>query len=81
MTARLFPHQIKFEKPSTRMAMPVNCSTSAKLLSNATMYSGIADAMAKGPNPWVKETEVDATIARVFHFGDQLSGSLGSSDG
>ena len=48
-------HQIKLLKPRTRIATPVNCSTSARLESNASISSGILD-------------EVSESCQNHFHF-------------
>ena len=39
-------HQMKLLKPRTRIATPVNCSTSARLESNASISSGILDEVS-----------------------------------
>jgi len=63
------------------MAIPVNWTASAREQLKASMYAGKAGASDNGPKPWTKVTEVEAAIARAFHFGDQLRGSWGLSEG
>jgi len=72
---------MKFEKPRTRMATPVNWMASARVQLKAAMYAGKAGARDSGPKPWTKVTEVEAVMARAFHMGDQLRGSWGLSEG
>lgn len=73
--------QMKLLKPRTRIATPVNFTTSARPESNAAIKSGNMGARAKGPKPCVKVTLVEATMQQAFQNGDQFRGSCGSADG
>ena len=67
--------QIKFEKPRTRIATPVNWTASARVQLKDAMYAWKAGASDSGPKPWTKVAEEEAVIANSFHLSDQLRGS------
>lgn len=66
---------MKLLNPRTKMATPVNLTTSVKLESKETMRSPNMGANASGPKPWTKLTLVDAAMASVFHLVDQFLSS------
>lgn len=65
-------HQKKLLKPRTRMHTPVNCTTDAKSLSNASMRLGNMGARARGPKPWIKETAVARAMVLNFQYRFQF---------
>lgn len=73
--------QRKLLNPKTKMLTPVNCTTSAKLLSYFLINAGNMGASDNGPMAWANETHVAQKMAENFHQGLQLRGSAGSSDG
>lgn len=65
-------HQMKLLKPRTRIATPVNLTTSVRFELNSLIYIGNMGARDKGPNPCVNDTLVEAMIVNAFHFVDQF---------
>lgn len=68
-------HQMKLLNPNTKIATPVNCTTSVKFDSNSTISSGNMGANASGPIPWMNVTAVAQVMVENFQKRFQFSGS------